>query len=396
MRNDARGQGPVVGVTLLVVLALVLGTTVYGYGSDLGLGISIAVPLASFDFAADGDDLTITHTGGATLAGEELVVMHAGGVSLGTWADGACDPAVSVARSGGSCSVAGGATDDVQVLWVDPETSNSFVLARWTAPTPVAPPAVTPTATPTPTPTATPTPEPTPTPTPTVTPAPTPTPTPAPAWRPPVYSPSPPPEQEPAPDEGAEYGRSVVGAGDGWGTLAFDAPTAWQARGEFGGNESVRLEAGTGAAGNDTAHEWANNATESFTLTFNGTAANLTVGNASVVWAPGVGGGEAVSLTAAAYDPDGDGVANGSVSVGNLTLDGVPLVVNAGEGLANLTVESAAGQRYALLSVSDPANFTLTGEVRFVWTGTAAPIPGELAFYVHVVAADAGDALAEV
>ncbi|MFC7176680.1 hypothetical protein [Halosegnis marinus] len=131
-------------------------------------------------------------------------------------------------------------------------------------------------------------------------------------------------------------------------------------------------------------------------LTFADGNATLVVGNTSVAWTPGVGGGDAVALTAAAYDPDGDGVANGSVSLGNLTLDGVPLAVNAGEGLVNLTVESAGGERYALLDVDDPANFTLTGEVRFVWTGADAPVPGELAFYVHVVAADAEGVLDEV
>ena len=73
--NDDRAVSPVIGVILMVaitvILAAVIGTFVLGLGDQLG----DSAPQASFTVDdVDGDNVTITKTGGATLDTSDLTL----------------------------------------------------------------------------------------------------------------------------------------------------------------------------------------------------------------------------------------------------------------------------------------------------------------------------------
>lgn len=66
--ESKRGVSPVIGVILMVavvvVLAAIIGAFAFGFGGDL----NDTAPNAQYDVEIDGDDVTLLHEGGETIA----------------------------------------------------------------------------------------------------------------------------------------------------------------------------------------------------------------------------------------------------------------------------------------------------------------------------------------
>jgi flagellin-like protein len=74
LRNDDNAVSPVIGVILMVAITVILAAVIATFVLGLGDQVSDTAPQASFDFETNGNDIKITHAGGATLDRENIEV----------------------------------------------------------------------------------------------------------------------------------------------------------------------------------------------------------------------------------------------------------------------------------------------------------------------------------
>jgi len=129
---EERAVSPVIGVILMVaitvILAAVIGTFVLGMGDEIGT----RTPQASFGFDYDGSStLTITHNGGDSIADGELTTKVTGDSthSVGSWSSSTVSAGVSQDVSNLDSS---GAV--VRIVWENPDSDETAVLATYTVP----------------------------------------------------------------------------------------------------------------------------------------------------------------------------------------------------------------------------------------------------------------------
>lgn len=394
-RTD-RAQNNVLGNILLVGIVVLLALLLWQFAS--GGASTVAAPAATFAFAVVDDDLRITHETGSVIPGDELMITEPGDSSpFGTWAGDACVLPVADVSSGTQCLVPEGAlTQTVLVVWEHPDRDRRFVLARWdnpgsetvpvSGPTRSGPGASTSTPTPTPvapvttttvggsggsgggsggsgsggsggsgsggtgdgeggetttTPTGPSTPTATPTPT---TPVATPTPT-------LTETPTSTPEEPDA---------------DGWAATArYGGPGDWETRLAAGDDET------------EGQHRWRSGQVESFTLVYDGSTLTFHLGEGTVRQAVGPSADGALTITANAFDFDGQPGSDGNVVLSNLRIDEKPLTVT------RLAVTDGEQQ----LRVSDPDladGFVLKADVSLTWDADVTPGGDDLGFAVHL------------
>jgi FlaG/FlaF family flagellin (archaellin) len=83
---DDDAVSPVIGVILMVAITMILAAVIASFVLGLG-GNTETTPTASFDFDYDeaNTDLTITHSGGATIRVDELYVRGDNLAQTGRW-----------------------------------------------------------------------------------------------------------------------------------------------------------------------------------------------------------------------------------------------------------------------------------------------------------------------
>ena len=137
--NDDSAVSPVIGVILMVaitvILAAVIGTFVLGLGSNVE-----SVPSAqfSFDYNSAGDEVTVTHDGGDSIAPAALSVSDDEGDTVGFDGSGQGTASVtdSTVSSGDSVDFTGlgSSASEVRVIWNPESGDTSQTLATSTAP----------------------------------------------------------------------------------------------------------------------------------------------------------------------------------------------------------------------------------------------------------------------
>jgi flagellin-like protein len=132
---------PVIGVILMVAITVILAAVIATFVLGLGDQVSDTAPQASFDFeysvngSSSTGNLTITHTGGASIPANRLNVTNGtnstqwnelGGNSLGPNDD---------VTAGSSVIFRNVSSDDtVRVIWTNQEGTNSATLREWEGP----------------------------------------------------------------------------------------------------------------------------------------------------------------------------------------------------------------------------------------------------------------------
>lgn len=127
--GDDRGVSPVIGVVLMVTATVIIGGVVASFVMGMGSGLESA-PQASFGFAYDDTNLTITHEGGATIQDDRLSVVV---VDDQTYNVNVTDHAVSTGTVIFDHEVDSNAT--VRVIWTDSNGDKTTPLAKWVGPT---------------------------------------------------------------------------------------------------------------------------------------------------------------------------------------------------------------------------------------------------------------------
>ena len=114
--DDERAVSPVIGVILMVAITVILAAVIATFVLDLG-GDQREAPQASFSLSGG----TITHEGGDSIPETELTVVGATG---GTWTNPTGDV-------GAGDSYSGYTGTPTRVVWNDPDSDNSAVLASF-------------------------------------------------------------------------------------------------------------------------------------------------------------------------------------------------------------------------------------------------------------------------
>ena len=126
---NSRAVSPVIGVILMVavtvILASVVSTLVLGMGSDVE-----STPQASFGFDSDGaGTVTITHTGGESLANASVAVIGATGGFA--WDTAVTDDSKLTAGETGTATVDPG--DELTIVWTGND-DRSAILSSYMVP----------------------------------------------------------------------------------------------------------------------------------------------------------------------------------------------------------------------------------------------------------------------
>jgi len=134
MLTDDKAVSPVIGVILMVaitvILAAVIGTFVLGLGSSV---TGATAPTADFSFSTDSSagEVTVTHSGGASIASSELTTT---GLTFENgnedWRDAYEGESVSAGNS-----VTGEIDGDtVRIVWNADGAESSQILASYNVP----------------------------------------------------------------------------------------------------------------------------------------------------------------------------------------------------------------------------------------------------------------------
>ncbi|WP_311170741.1 type IV pilin N-terminal domain-containing protein [Halobellus ordinarius] len=120
--TDERAVSPVVGVALLIAITVILAAVIGGV--VLGLGTSSAeAPQASLQFESDGSYLLISHEGGDELKSDNVVVRGD--------ATPAFDTDLAAGESLNKTSVTLNASEEVSVVWQDPNSNDEAVIGTF-------------------------------------------------------------------------------------------------------------------------------------------------------------------------------------------------------------------------------------------------------------------------
>ncbi|OIB57427.1 type IV pilin [Natrialba sp. SSL1] len=71
--DDERAVSPVIGVILMVAITVILAAVIAAFVLDMG-DMGETAPTASFEWEQNGDEVTITHTGGDSLDLSDITV----------------------------------------------------------------------------------------------------------------------------------------------------------------------------------------------------------------------------------------------------------------------------------------------------------------------------------
>jgi flagellin-like protein len=132
---------PVIGVILMVAITVILAAVIATFVLGLGDQVSDTAPQASFDFEysvnGTSGNLTITHTGGASIPANRLNVTN--GTSTKQWDTfGVSSPDLGPnedVTAGSSVTFENIQNDDtVRVVWTNQEGTNSATLREWEGP----------------------------------------------------------------------------------------------------------------------------------------------------------------------------------------------------------------------------------------------------------------------
>lgn len=144
---DDDAVSPVIGVVLMVAVTVILAAATAAYVFGVGGQVSDTEPQASFNFDFDysggstGTDLagtsesnngnlTITHTGGASIEGQLLTVTDDDGDGpISLFNTGSTD-----VTPGTSDTVSVGQDDRVNIVWENAEGTSSATLETWEGP----------------------------------------------------------------------------------------------------------------------------------------------------------------------------------------------------------------------------------------------------------------------
>ena len=122
---DEKAVSPVVGVALLIAMTVILAAVIGAVVLGLGAG-SADAPQASFSFEVvdngNGDVVVATHEGGDSIALEEMNVTGSNvsydDIEGGSW-------------SAGETVTVNDPDDVVRIVWEDPNSDQTHVLARY-------------------------------------------------------------------------------------------------------------------------------------------------------------------------------------------------------------------------------------------------------------------------
>ncbi|MFC7134318.1 MULTISPECIES: type IV pilin N-terminal domain-containing protein [Salinibaculum] len=127
LRNDDGAVSPVIGVILMVAITVILAAVIATFVLGLGDQVSDTAPQASFDFVENGNNIDITHTGGATLDAANINVTY------GTFVDDANNWGGGTISAGDTYttndSVSSG--DTVRIIWENDAGTDSATLREY-------------------------------------------------------------------------------------------------------------------------------------------------------------------------------------------------------------------------------------------------------------------------
>ena len=125
--ND-RGVSPVIGVILMVAITVILAAVIGAFVLGLGDQVSNNAPQASFSFEFDtnGENVTITHTGGDNIEANTLRVQNDSGQF--DWGNG------TVSTGSQKTVDYNSSGETIRVIWQNPSGGSSNVLAERQAP----------------------------------------------------------------------------------------------------------------------------------------------------------------------------------------------------------------------------------------------------------------------
>ena len=136
LSDDDSAVSPVIGVILMVAITVILAAVIATFVLGLGDQVSDTAPQASFDFDynSDGENLTVTHTGGASIPANQLSINNGTTNAWGNVSDGSVSGSTDV-TAGNSATVENVTNSDtVRVIWENQEGTNSATLREWEGP----------------------------------------------------------------------------------------------------------------------------------------------------------------------------------------------------------------------------------------------------------------------
>jgi flagellin-like protein len=128
MLQDDKGVSPVIGVILMVAVTVVLAAVIGSFVFGLGDGLNQPAPSTQieFDYDASNEKLTVIHDGGETLTASNAGEIIVDGTAETSFPYSAGDEiATGIDAAGG---------DEVDVVWVSVDGSQTQVLATFEAP----------------------------------------------------------------------------------------------------------------------------------------------------------------------------------------------------------------------------------------------------------------------
>ena len=127
--TDTRGVSSVIGVLLLVAVTVVLGTVVASFAFDIGSDSTNKAPQVSWEYEYNGGDIEATHASGDDLVGDSLSVQGISGSCANTgFTRSSTVTSGDRIQIGSGCGTSG---VTIQIIWDDPETDNSAILAEF-------------------------------------------------------------------------------------------------------------------------------------------------------------------------------------------------------------------------------------------------------------------------
>ncbi len=146
LRTDDDAVSPVIGVILMVAITVILAAVIASFVLGLGDQAGAATPQASFEFDYDNSttagnsglensstpsgDLTITHSGGDTINGTQVDIVDADSSST----DQSGSDIAAEISAGDSGTFVIDKDDTVRLVWNDPSSESTSILATYEAP----------------------------------------------------------------------------------------------------------------------------------------------------------------------------------------------------------------------------------------------------------------------
>jgi flagellin-like protein len=134
LSDDDSAVSPVIGVILMVAITVILAAVIATFVLGLGDQVSDTAPQASFDFDynSDGENLTVTHTGGASIPANQLSINNG---TTHAWGNVSSVSGSTDVTAGNSATVENVTNSDtVRVIWENQEGTNSATLREWEGP----------------------------------------------------------------------------------------------------------------------------------------------------------------------------------------------------------------------------------------------------------------------